>query len=186
MSKTSLPANFTTLLKEIKGRIQQAQTLAVLSVNAELIRLYWDIGRMIDGRQQEEGWGAAVIPRLCRELTNELPEEKGFSERNIKRMLAFFREYPDPATIVPQPVAQLPASTKVPQAVAQTGTSTDSLLWAIPWGHHALLMEQVDAGNRLWYMQQTLANGWSRNVLQLMIKSEAHRRQGNWILDFGF
>lgn len=184
MNKPSLPANFTTLLKEIKGRIQQAQTLAILSVNSELIRLYWDIGRMIDSRQEKEGWGAAVIPRLARELANELPEEKGFSERNIKRMLAFYREYPDPDVIVPQPVAQLPASKKVPQAVAQTGTSTDSLLWAIPWGHHALLMEKVDAGNRLWYMQQTLANGWSRNVLQLMVKSEAHHRQGKALTNF--
>jgi len=184
MSKQSMLANFTTLLKDIKSRIQQAQSLAVLSVNAQLIRLYWDIGQMIDTRQQAEGWGAAVIPRLSRELANELPEEKGFSERNIKRMLAFYREYPDPAAIVPQPVAQLPASKKVPQTVAQTGTSTDSLLWAIPWGHHALLMEKVDAGNRLWYMQQTLANGWSRNVLQLMIKSEAHHRQGKALTNF--
>lgn len=56
---------------------------AVLSANAELVRLYWDIGRMIDQRQQQEGWGAAVIPRLARELHNELPHVKGFSERNI-------------------------------------------------------------------------------------------------------
>src|SRR5262245_44844981 len=110
MSKPQLPIpeGYTNLLKEIKARIQQAQTRAVLSVNAELIRLYWDIGRMIDQRQQEEGWGAAVIPRLARELRNELPEEKGFSERNIKRMLAFYRAYQEPAAIVPQAVAQLP------------------------------------------------------------------------------
>ena len=96
MSKPSLPADYAGLLKEIKARIQQAQTRAVLSVNAELVRLYWDIGRMIDDRQRQEGWGAAVIPRLARELRNELPEVKGFSERNIKRMLAFYRDYPDP------------------------------------------------------------------------------------------
>ena len=79
----------------MKGRIQTAQTRAVLSVNTELVRLYWDIGRIIDGRQQREGWGAAVIPRLALALHNELPEVKGFSERNIKRMLTFYREYPD-------------------------------------------------------------------------------------------
>jgi predicted nuclease of restriction endonuclease-like (RecB) superfamily len=184
MKKLALHTNFLPLLTEIKGRIQKAQTLAVLSVNAELIRLYWDIGRMIDSRQKEEGWGAAVIPRLSRELSNELPEVKGFSVRNIKRMLAFFREYPDPAAIVPQAVAQLPAIKKVPQAVAQMGTASDSILWAIPWGHHALLMEKVEAGDRLWYMQQTLTSGWSRNVLLLMIKSDAHRRQGKALTNF--
>ena len=104
-SSLSLPVDFPNLLKEIKTRIQQAQARAVLSVNAELVRLYWDIGRMIDVRQRQEGWGAAVIPRLAHELHNELPEEKGFSERNIKRMLAFYRAYPTPAVIVPPAVA---------------------------------------------------------------------------------
>jgi hypothetical protein len=54
-------------LREIKERIRQAQARAVLSVNAELVRLYWDIGQMIDARQRQEGWGTAVIPRLARE-----------------------------------------------------------------------------------------------------------------------
>jgi hypothetical protein len=88
--------DFPILLKEVKNRIQQAQTRAMLAVNAELIRLYWDIGQIIAGRQEREGWGAAVIPRLARELTNELPELKGFSERNIGRMIAFYREYKKP------------------------------------------------------------------------------------------
>ena len=83
MNTTPVPTGFIILLKQIKSRIAQAQMRAVLSVNAQLVRLYWDIGRMIDARQIREGWGAAVIPRLARELHNELPEEKGFSERNI-------------------------------------------------------------------------------------------------------
>ncbi len=62
----------------------------MFSVNAELIRLYWDIGQMIDDRQQRRGWGASVIPRLSAELRNELPELKGFSTRNMDRMVAFF------------------------------------------------------------------------------------------------
>ena len=171
MGYPRLPANYANLLKEIKSRIQQAQTQAMLSVNAELVRLYRDIGRMIDGRQQQEGWGTAVIPRLARELRNELPEVKGFSERNIKRMLTFFRAYPDPPAIVPQPVAQI-------------SWSTDSILWSIPWGHHAFLMEKMEAKYRPWYMRQALANGWSRNVLLVMIKSEAHVRQGQAVANF--
>ena len=85
---------YRELLGEIKSRIRQAQIKAALSVNAEMIEMYWDIGRIIDERQQQEGWGARVIPRLARDIRNELPELKGFSERNIKRMLRFYREYP--------------------------------------------------------------------------------------------
>src|SRR4051794_40813056 len=78
------PGGYARLLQEIKDRIGQSRTRAIFSVNAEMIRLYWDLGRMIDDRQRREGWGTAVIPRLARELQNELPEEKGYSERNIK------------------------------------------------------------------------------------------------------
>jgi predicted nuclease of restriction endonuclease-like (RecB) superfamily len=180
-----VPVDFPILLNEIKGRIEQAQTRAILAVNAELVQLYWDIGRMIATRQSEQGWGAAVIPRLSRELKNELPEVKGFSERNIDRMVAFFRAYPHPADFSPQPVAKLTSSVKVPRAVAKSDLKEDSLLWSIPWGHHALLMEKVkDRVIRLWFMQQTLANGWSREVLLLMIKSGAHDRQGQAITNF--
>jgi len=212
MSKSRLPVpiDFPKLLTEIKSRIQQAQARAVLSVNAELVRLYWDIGRLIAARQKKEGWGAAVIPRLARELQNELPEEKGFSERNLKYMIRFYREYATfpivqqpaaqltaqgslpkvqrPAALLPSPpilpeaAAKLEAPSKVRQPAAQF---TLSLLCSVPWFHHILLMEKVkELDTRIWYMNETLANGWSRNVLLAMIQSEAHRRKGNLIANF--
>jgi len=178
----SVRSDFAALLADVKSRIQAAQTRAVLSVNAELVRLYWDIGRIIDGRQQREGWGAAVIPRLALALHNELPEVKGFSERNIKRMLAFYREYRAPAAIVPQAAAQIRSASKVPQPAAQL---IDSILWSIPWFHHVILMEKVkDAPTRRWYMEQTLTNGWSRNVLAMQIDARAHVRHGKALSNF--
>ena len=70
-------ADYAKLLADIKARIQAAQTKAVLAVNAEMIRLYWGIGRLLEDRQAKEGWGAAVIPRLANDLRNELPELPG-------------------------------------------------------------------------------------------------------------
>ena len=171
----AIPGDYAPLLAEIKARVRRAQTRAVLAVNAELIRLYWEIGGMICQRQQQEGWGAAVIPRLARDLHNELPEEKGFSERNIKRMLAFYREYPQ-ANFVPQAVAQMEGDTKVPQAAAQFPAE---LLLALPWGHHAELMAKVkEPSTRQWYMQAAVEHGWSRTTLVMQIASAAHQRQG--------
>lgn len=177
-SGQGIPAAFSALLEDVKARIRIAQTRAVLSVNAELVHLYWDIGRLIDQRKQQEGWGAGVIPRLARELRNELPEVKGFSERNIKLMVQFAQEYPaafgEPATIRQPAVAQLPAGGKGQPLVAQ-----------IPWSHNVLLMQRVkDVSARAWYMQQTLANGWTRDVLGLMIGSQAHLRQGKAVTNF--
>lgn len=146
---TSLaPADYAALLGDIKRRVRHAQTRAMLAVNTELIRLYWDIGALIHARQQQEGWGAAVIPRLARDLRNELPEEKGFSERNIKRMLAFYREYAD-LEFVPQAVAQADvarAPKKVPHAAALFPAQ---LILALPWGHHAELAWSRDLAQRI-------------------------------------
>lgn len=168
------------LLAEIKTRIQTAQTRAVLAVNTELIRLYWQIGQLLDVRQAQEGWGSGVIPRLAQDIRNELPEIKGFSERNLKRMLAFYRAYAQEPEFVPQLVAQIAAGAKVPQAVALNEAQADlPCMLALPWGHHILLLERVkDVQQRRWYMTQTLACGWSRSVLALQIDGAAHARQG--------
>jgi len=184
---------YSDLLTDIKLRIRQAQTKAVFSANTELILLYWDIGRMIESRQQSEGWGAAVIPRLSRDIHNDLPAMKGFSERNLKRMIRFYREYPVLVEKVPQTVAQLPeqaANEKGPQVVAHVTDlsvlkNLQKLVTKIPWGQNFLLIEKVkDLPRRLWYMQKTIENGWSRNVLQTMIKSNAHERQGKAVTNF--
>jgi predicted nuclease of restriction endonuclease-like (RecB) superfamily len=172
---------YAGLLSDIKQRVCHAQTRAVLAVNAELIRLYWEIGALIDSRQKKEGWGAGVIPRLAADLHNDLPEEKGFSERNIKRMLAFYREYPL-LDFVPHTVAPSGAAPEVPQAAALFQAQ---LLQAIPWGHHAELMAKVkDLPTRHWYMQATVQYGWSRNILVMQIESAAHHRQGRTVSNF--
>ncbi len=82
-------SDYTELLGRVKDRIRQSHVRAVLSVNAELLRLYWDIGELLGARERREGHGAAVMPQLSRDFRDELPEVKGFSERNIGRMIAF-------------------------------------------------------------------------------------------------
>ena len=179
---TIVRSGFAALVTEVKGRIQAAQTRAVLAVNAELVRLYWDIGRIIDERQQREGWGAAVIPRLAVSLHNELPDVKGFSERNIKRMLAFYREYRGLVASSPQAATQIAPASKVTQPVALL---QESVFWTVPWAHHVILIEKIkDISTRRWYMEQTLANGWSRNILALQIDAQAHARHGKAVSNF--
>ena len=188
---------YRDLLAEIKSRIRAAQNRAALSANAEMILLYWDIGRMIAARQEREGWGAGVIPKLAVDLKNELPKEKGFSERNLKRMLRFFREYPAMAGKVPRPASLLQGDQNqsdgiVPQPAAQlvqppatAPTLPSNLLFGIPWFHNVILIEKIkDLPTRYWYACQTLEQGWSRDTLSLQIKNRAHERQGAAITNF--
>lgn len=196
MSDGSL-VEYGKLLGLVKQRIHQGQLKVALSANAELICLYWDIGRIIDERQKQEGWGSGIIPRLAKDVRNELPEVKGFSERNIKRMLRFYREYSwmeFPADIVPQPAAQTMggagAGAKVPQPAALSEVSTEppvfgQLVCSIPWFHHVVLMEKVkDLAERRWYILQAAGNGWSRDTLVSMIRNDAYARQGSAITNF--
>lgn len=191
-------AFYGELLTDIKARVQQGQHRSALSVNAELILTYWDIGRMIAERQKMEGWGTKVIPRLAIDLKNELPEQKGFSDRNIKRMLRFYKEYPSlplPAdSKVPQAAALLerPESGDrqiVPPAVAQLPTTPGNIdfavLLGISWSHNVLLFEKInDPAIRIWYARQSAQHGWSRDVLTAQIKSNLHERQGVAVTNF--
>ena len=74
-------AIYRDLLADIKARIRAAQHRAALSANAEMVLLYWDIGRLIAARQEHEGWGAGVIPRLAVDLKNA--DSNGFYVRRF-------------------------------------------------------------------------------------------------------
>jgi hypothetical protein len=53
-----LPSGYLEVLEDIKQKVLAARIRASLSVNRELIILYWEIGRLILQRQEAEGWGA--------------------------------------------------------------------------------------------------------------------------------
>jgi DUF1016 N-terminal domain len=191
---------YADLLSEIKERVRRGQQRAAVSANAEMILTYWDVGRMIAARQEMAGWGAGVIPKLAVDLKNDLPEEKGFSKRNIGRMIAFFKAYPN----LPPPVANLPATAKAqensgkhlpslnfPPSVAKTEMSTtNESTWKavlrVSWSHNVILLQKVkDLPVRLWYAHQAAEQGWSRDVLTAQISSSAHERQATAITNFG-
>lgn len=133
LTKKSNLAHYSQLLDEIKNRIRQGQTRAILSANAEMIQMYWDIGKILAERQNKAGWGKQVIPRLSKDLRNELTEVKGFSERNMGRMIAFYRAYPDLNSILPQPVAKLAGGQKAPQVVAKLDPEFINIINMIPY-----------------------------------------------------
>jgi len=126
MNELTNTKNYQTFLKEIKEQIRTSQTRVISSANSEMIILYYNIGKAIHQKQEREGWGAKVIEKISLDLKNELPKIKGFSQRNIKRMVRFYREYSD-ITFMPQAVAQI-----------------EQLIFSIPWGHNTVLIEKIE------------------------------------------
>ncbi len=199
---SKLPQNYASLLTTIKQRIQTAQVRTAMAGNTSMLMLYWDVGNLLVERQAEEGWGAAVLPRLAIDLRNELPEVKGFSVRNLKLMTQFFREYPELFPIGQPAVAQLEdqshdqpdkrsrSSKGQPSVALLPAETTEAAIWQravaqLPWAHNIILIQKVkDLPTRLWYAQAAFENGWSRDVLSLQIDSHAHKRQGKAVTNF--
>ena len=165
--------DYNSFLVEIKQQIQSSKIKAINSVNQEMIILYFRIGKSIFKKQQELGWGAKVIDRLSSDIKSEFPDIGGFSTRNIKLMVQFYKEYQN-IEIGQLPVAQMNDEVNRQLLVAQ-----------IPWAHNIVLIQKVkDINLRYWYIQKTLHNGWSRDILALMIKSELHKREGKLVSNF--
>jgi predicted nuclease of restriction endonuclease-like (RecB) superfamily len=166
LTPAGLPSDYPAFLESLKSRIRQAQTKAMLSVNRELIALYWDIGRQIAFRQEDEGWGRATVERLADDIQKSFPGMGGFSRTNVFRMRAFYLAYPGKPELVPQAVGKTEGDQKIPQAVGQTSAAGPPEAVAhLPWGHNILLMERIkDQAQRLWYAAKTLEHGWSRAI----------------------
>jgi hypothetical protein len=69
-----LSPKYAELLTELKAQICSARARAALSVNRELVLLYWRIGKQILESQRQEGWGSKVVDRLSRDLRVAFPE----------------------------------------------------------------------------------------------------------------
>jgi len=157
---SNIGGDYDVLLRALKARIRTAQVRAVLAVNRELVLLYWQLGREVLTRQQQQGWGAKVIDKLAKDLQKEFPEMKGFSPRNLKYMRAFAETYPE------EPIVQ-------------------GVLAQITWYHNIALMEKLKSQvERLWYAQKTVEHGWSRNILVYQIESQLYQRLGGAVTNF--
>ena len=99
-------------LLDLKQQIKTSQIKAALSVNSQMIMLYWDLGRQIVEKQETAKWGSGFIEQLSKDLCEEFPEMTGFSLRNlrfIKQWHLFYSQIDLP--IVKQVVSQLPQTT---------------------------------------------------------------------------
>jgi len=158
--RSELPNDYVETLTEIKRRVQKERLRTVLAANSAMVRLNWDIGRMILERQERAGWGGKVIDRLAADLREAFPDMKGFSPRNLLFMRGFAEACPD--------------REKVKQLVSQ-----------LPWGHVVRLLQRIkDPTVRDWYARQSIQHGWSRSILELQIDGRAHERHGKAISNF--
>lgn len=154
-------ANYNVWLEGIRQRIRAAQLKAALAVNAQLLEVYWELGKEIVLKQNEAGWGDSVLEQLSADLRVSFPDMKGFSRRNLYAIRQWYLFYNQASEFVPQIVAQ------------------------IPWGHNRLIISKTkDTNEALFYAQACIENGWSRDQLEVQIRNNYFQSKGNAISNF--
>lgn len=160
------PEGYAEWLADVKSRVHAAQQRAALSVNTELLRLYWQIGHDLSKRRRE--WGSSVIDHVSADLRTAFPEVKGFSPTNLKYMRLFAEAWP--------------GTENRQQVVDDLSQQT---IGQLPWGHNVVLLTRLkDPDQRLAYARAALKHGWSRNVLDHHIDLRTVERSGKAITNF--
>ncbi len=179
MSELGINKEYKIWLKSIKSKISTSRIRIALSVNSEVIRFYYMLGKEINIATKKSEWGSKLLTQLSKDLKNEYPDVKGFSIRNLKYMRFFYDFYSN--EIGQQSVAQLEK-----YDVSQKISVFDKYqIDQIPWGHNIKIFTKAkDINEAIFYINETIENGWSRDALALQIKSNLYDRQGESITNF--
>jgi len=180
---------------DLKVRIRQSQMKAMIKVNDEMLRLYWDLGHDIVVRQMDAKWGSGFFAQLSKELKSEFLDMQGFSTTNLKYCKYFYQFYSQDeqiryrlgSAIRPQVGDELQVieNEKViirPQVVDELERPP---LFLVPWGHQRCIIDKCKSIHEaLFYVQKTVKNGWSRAVLMNFIEAGLYQSQGKSINNF--
>lgn len=155
MPQKSLSIKTTEYIKfltEIKSRIRLAQYEALKSVNTEMLRMYWDIGKTISERQKKHAWGKSVVKNLAHDLQSEFPGMQGYSADNLWRMRKYYLNFKDKEKLAP-------------------------LVQEISWSKVILIMEACESDlQQEFYIKMTKKFGWTKNVLRHQIDNQTYEK----------
>lgn len=187
-NNTLLPNGYTQWRKDIEQLIDTAKLHTALNVNVGTLTLYWNIGKSILQKQEQEGWGKQVIEQLSKDLISRYPDDRGYSKRNLGYMKSFAMQYPDfPFLQVPlAKLRELPILQATLAKLESEGKDFVQVpLAQISWYHHISLLPKVkDEAERAYYITETAQNGWSRDVMLLQIDNGYIHAKGHAINNF--
>lgn len=189
-----LDKDYLKWVKELCKHYRQSQIKAAVKVNHVVLQFYWDLGKDICYKEAENKYGSKFYATLSRDLRNEIPDAEGLSERNLRYTKKFYQLYNQKIKILQQIAANSESEIlQQPAAKSNTELASQELaahimqdLFSVPWGHQMLLIDKCsdDVIKALFYVQQVVENGWSRNVLHNYIDSSLYERQGKALSNF--
>ena len=188
-----LDKDYLQWVKELCKRYRQSQVKAAVKVNHVVLQFYWELGKDICNKEAENKYGSKFYAALSRDLRNEMPDAEGLSERNLRYTKKFYQLYSQEIRFLQQfaansgsEILQQPAAKFNTEFSQQVANQLKRDIFSIPWGHHMLLIDKflTEPQKALFYVQQVIENGWSRNVLHNYIDSSLYERQGKALSNF--
>lgn len=180
-----LTEDYQLWFNELKIYVKNSQIKAKLSVNSQMILMYWRLGLEISTKINSIDWGSKLIEQLSRDLKSEFPEIKGFSRTNLYSIKKFYEFYSD-FEFVHQVGGQLTNNEIIHQVGGQF-PDIIKLCSLIPWRHNISIIEKTNSNDEvLFYINQTIENNWSRAVLEYHIGSNLFSRYSKAITNFEY
>ncbi len=192
---------YTAWIESLSVRYRESQTKAAVAVNTEMLKFYFGLGRDIVLMEKDQPWGSGFLKRVSFDLKTKMPKAEGFSVNNLIYMRCFFKLYAS-VVIAPQVEGKIgekellpqlgakmdsPASPQLADSISpQVGEKLDNPVFHVPWGHHKLLIDKFrdDPDSAMFYVRETVKNGWSRAVLLNFLDTKLHERQGKAVTNF--
>ena len=187
-------------IKDLGTRFRRSQIKAAVKVNEEMLRFYWELGHDIVERDAENHYGSRFFSILSHDLKEATSMTSGLSERNIRYAKDFYLLYNQEVGILQQPAAksdlenvtkdeeklQQPAAKSNDTILPQLVEQIKSEIFSVPWGHHMLLIDKCKNAPQkaLFFVHQTMQNGWSRNMLLNFLDTDLYERQGKALTNF--
>jgi predicted nuclease of restriction endonuclease-like (RecB) superfamily len=180
-SNQIITSEYKEWLSQIKQKFQSSQIKASIQVNSTLLEFYWNLGNEIVEKQKNSTWGSGFLQQLSNDLIAEFPDIKGFSKRNLELVRKWYLFWKQAASQMEvgntkQLVSQFDEE-KSQQVVVQ--------ILMIPWGHNIAIIQKCKTIEEAqYYVQNTIKNGISRNVLIHQIETNLYTRDGKAITNF--
>ncbi|MCX6989444.1 MAG: PDDEXK nuclease domain-containing protein [Chlamydiae bacterium] len=149
---SSLPITVDGLLKDLRGMINQAQEFVASTVNTKITMLYWQIGKRVHKEILKEGrgeYGQKIVSTVSQQLIADYG--KGFSEKNLRRMIQFGEIFPDQQIVV-------------------------SLIRQLSWTHFIALIPIKDTIKRDFYAEMCRIERWNVQTLRKKMDSMLYER----------
>jgi len=185
-----LDKDYIQWIKDLSSRYRRSQIKASVKVNQEMLQFYWELGKDIVEKKAESRWGSGFMKNLSRDLKEVNPDATCFSETNLLYMKNFYLLYQPYLAITPQVEEQFTQQLAEQfHGVAFTQQVAEQIkqdLFSVPWGHHMLLIDKFkDSPEKaLFFVHQTVENGWSRKMLLNFMGTDLYERQGHALTNF--